>query len=622
MRTEDGYFISKCLNGDPAAFGFLVDKYKACVYALAYARLRNFHDAEDATQDVFLTAYRKLNTLKRYDNFRAWLYSITSNHCKMLLRSQANRPDRDFMEDQSPEVIDNPSIDSHRESLANEMLNDLTEMLNQALKSLPEIYHQVLALRYLGGMSNYEIAEFLGISQVAIRQRLSRARAELKEGMLAMMSRTYEQKRLPVSFTFRIVEMVKQIRVQPISMTKGLSLGLSLTAGIIAIVFGIGQHLNLTNPLEALTGYTSSSESKVLKVGEFPVDMLKVSNISVLSNNHGNGYGLGSEIPSLQNALFMAPQVGDTWTKKVDMPTARCELSAGVVNGKIYVIGGYGDKGVLPTVEEYDPVTDTWTQKADMPTARCFLSASSLNGKIYAIGGANNDVLSTVEEYDPVKDIWTRKADMPTARDWLSVSSVDGKIYAIGGLMWNPLHHLSTVEEYDPMTNSWKRKADLPRRIHTLSTSVVNGKIYAIGGVDNAVLLSTVYEYDPMKNTWTQKADMLTPRWKLCTSTVNGRIYAIGGTSDFNDRNILSTVEEYDPDADKWTKRTDMPTPREACISGAVNGKIYVIGGYDQNAWTFFSAVEEYDTGFAGESVQPKGKLPTTWGDVRTAMSK
>jgi len=184
MRTEDGYFISKCLNGDPAAFGFLVDKYKACVYALAYTRLRNFHDAEDATQDVFLTAYRKLNTLKRYDNFRAWLYSITSNHCKMLLRSQANRPDNEFIEDQTPEVIESPSIDSHRESLANEVIKELTEKINQALGSLPEAYSQVLTLRYLGGMSNDEIAEFLGISQTAIRQRLSRARAELREGCL------------------------------------------------------------------------------------------------------------------------------------------------------------------------------------------------------------------------------------------------------------------------------------------------------------------------------------------------------------------------------------------------------------------------------------------------------
>ena len=47
MRTEDGHIIQKCLDGDSAAFGLLVDKYKAGIYAFAYGKLRNFHDAQD-----------------------------------------------------------------------------------------------------------------------------------------------------------------------------------------------------------------------------------------------------------------------------------------------------------------------------------------------------------------------------------------------------------------------------------------------------------------------------------------------------------------------------------------------------------------------------------------------
>ena len=82
MRTEDGHIIQKCLDGDAAAFGLLVDKYKGSVYALAYAKLGDFHDAQDLTQEVFLKAYRKLRTLKRWDKFLSWLYAITSNSCK------------------------------------------------------------------------------------------------------------------------------------------------------------------------------------------------------------------------------------------------------------------------------------------------------------------------------------------------------------------------------------------------------------------------------------------------------------------------------------------------------------------------------------------------------------
>jgi DNA-directed RNA polymerase specialized sigma24 family protein len=46
LRTEDGYIIHKCLEGDSAAFGVLVDRYKASIYALAYSKLGNFSDAE------------------------------------------------------------------------------------------------------------------------------------------------------------------------------------------------------------------------------------------------------------------------------------------------------------------------------------------------------------------------------------------------------------------------------------------------------------------------------------------------------------------------------------------------------------------------------------------------
>ena len=74
MRTDDGYIISKCLNGEPEAFGILVDKYKSSIFAFVYTKLHNFHDAQDVTQEVFIKAYRELRTLKRWDSFAGWIY--------------------------------------------------------------------------------------------------------------------------------------------------------------------------------------------------------------------------------------------------------------------------------------------------------------------------------------------------------------------------------------------------------------------------------------------------------------------------------------------------------------------------------------------------------------------
>ena len=88
MHTDDGHIVHQCLSGNTGAFALLVDKYKARLFALVYAKVGQFEDAEDITQDVFLNAYRKLSTLRRWDNFYAWLYSIASNRCKEFHRAE------------------------------------------------------------------------------------------------------------------------------------------------------------------------------------------------------------------------------------------------------------------------------------------------------------------------------------------------------------------------------------------------------------------------------------------------------------------------------------------------------------------------------------------------------
>jgi N-acetylneuraminic acid mutarotase len=296
----------------------------------------------------------------------------------------------------------------------------------------------------------------------------------------------------------------------------------------------------------------------------------------------------------------------DTWTTKSPMPTARSHLSASVVDGKIYTIGGCTQavyQEYLSTVEAYDIATDTWIKKADLPTGRARLSTSVVNSKIYAIGGSPHPHtdLSTVEVYDPATDNWTRKADMPTARCWLSTCVVNGKIYAFGGKIESSATMVSTVEEYDPVSNIWIKKADMPTARMALSTNVVNGKIYAIGGVaaggGAGPSLSTVEVYDPSTNTWTKKANMPTARANASAGALNGKIYVIGGSTGWS--TVFSTLEVYDSATDTWAKGPDMPTARSAGPSaGVVDGKVYVIGGFvNPSNWAPTAAVEVYDPG-------------------------
>ena len=150
----------------------------------------------------------------------------------------------------------------------------------------------------------------------------------------------------------------------------------------------------------------------------------------------------------------------NTWTTKADMPTRRSSFATSVVDGKIYAIGGLNvsmppHTPYVAAVEEYDPTTDIWTRKSDLPTRRCEHSASVMDGKIYVIGGTEDtDIyagIRTVSVYDPATDTWTEGHDLPMQRTAQASCVVDGKIYAVGGspvYIWRPE---STVFAYDPI---------------------------------------------------------------------------------------------------------------------------------------------------------------------------
>jgi N-acetylneuraminic acid mutarotase len=297
----------------------------------------------------------------------------------------------------------------------------------------------------------------------------------------------------------------------------------------------------------------------------------------------------------LSGVASMSSVAEGAWKRKPDMPTARAGLSASVVDGKIYAIGGGAP---VTTVEQYDPATDTWTKKADMRIPRVFFSTSVVNGKIYAIGGygSGGAFLSSLEEYDPLTNSWTSKAHMSVARKFFTSSVANGKIYVMGGKDTSG-GATPIVEEYNPATDTWTKKANILTARGNMSCSTVNGIIYAIGGgqVQGGAVEGTVEAYDPSADTWTTKASMPTARGFFSTCVVNGKIFAIGGCRDPYNSSELSSVEMYDPATDTWTIMDDMPTARKALATASVDGKIYAIGGQPVAGWgASLSTVEEY----------------------------
>jgi N-acetylneuraminic acid mutarotase len=196
------------------------------------------------------------------------------------------------------------------------------------------------------------------------------------------------------------------------------------------------------------------------------------------------------------------------WKALAPLPTARGSVNAAVVNGKVYVIGGAGvhpgskETVVYPTRphrsvatnEVYDPATNKWETKSPMPTARNHAAAGVVNNKIYIIGGrlgaafmlsgaSNTDI---VEEYDPAADQWgALRAPMPAGgRSAAGWGTFDGRIYVVGGEARSGGMHgtFRRVEAFDAATNTWATMPQMSFHRHGMAADVLNGRLHVVSG--------------------------------------------------------------------------------------------------------------------------------------------
>ncbi|MCK4300157.1 MAG: hypothetical protein KAX80_11520, partial [Planctomycetes bacterium] len=117
----------------------------------------------------------------------------------------------------------------------------------------------------------------------------------------------------------------------------------------------------------------------------------------------------------LLKAVEVYDPATDSWASAAPLPVGLSGVAVAAAGGKLYVFGGDSASGYMATTYEYDPAADTWTQKAPMPGGpRSYAAATVLNGKIYVAGGWPD--LRIFEEYDPSSDTWTTKAPLLRGR--------------------------------------------------------------------------------------------------------------------------------------------------------------------------------------------------------------
>lgn len=174
--TGEKVLLQRAKKGEMAAFESLVTAYERRVYSLALRSTGSEADAADITQEVFLRAYRSLDTFRGESGFSTWLYRITVNLCVDLARK--NNPAGSLDDEQALEAPETRGAYQPETALAN---SELRRELDAALSLVSEEHRKIVILRDVAGMSYADIAAALELEEGTVKSRLARARAALRK---------------------------------------------------------------------------------------------------------------------------------------------------------------------------------------------------------------------------------------------------------------------------------------------------------------------------------------------------------------------------------------------------------------------------------------------------------
>jgi RNA polymerase sigma factor (sigma-70 family) len=173
--------IDRVVNGDVAAFEILIRRYNPYLYKIGRSYGYNHQDVEDLMQDAFVHSYEKLATLKQREFFKTWLVRIMLNECYRKSHKTSSWKEVFVNNCISEKSIPMFSQDNHSDTEKNIGNRELSSIIENALKRVPVDYKIVFTLRELNGMSVYETAKVLQISESNVKVRLNRAKAMLRK---------------------------------------------------------------------------------------------------------------------------------------------------------------------------------------------------------------------------------------------------------------------------------------------------------------------------------------------------------------------------------------------------------------------------------------------------------
>jgi hypothetical protein len=282
------------------------------------------------------------------------------------------------------------------------------------------------------------------------------------------------------------------------------------------------------------------------------------------------------------------------WTKAASSPIWRCEAQKGVVDGKLYIFGGFieGMTGAVTRSDVYDPATDQWARLADLPTRLTHGATAVDGGKIYIAGGWVTWGVLGQQDYG-TRDVWiydvatntyAKGPSLPEPRGAGAMVKLDRTLHFMSGT--DPARNDRTehwVLDLDNQQAGWTPAVPVPVGRNHVAAVVVDGHIFFLGGQTGPDDLTgahdSFYVWHPAWNAWRQLPDLPLARSHHNEATLfhRGRIITIAGTT--NGTQDLRDVSALDLRTGVWTQLTPLPAGRYTGLAMIVDDVLYYSTG-------------------------------------------
>ncbi|MBF0546470.1 MAG: sigma-70 family RNA polymerase sigma factor [Candidatus Riflebacteria bacterium] len=175
-------FLEAAKKGSRPAFDKIVQLYHSSVYRLAFRFFNNPDDAMDATQEVFLKAFRSIQGFEGRSSLKTWLLKITANTCSSLLQEKVKKQKSVL------QIIfgwfSNSSFPGPEDLIIDkENREEVQKIVREKISNLPEVYRMPLILKDIEGMSIEQIEEVLDLKEGTVKSRINRGRRLLQESL-------------------------------------------------------------------------------------------------------------------------------------------------------------------------------------------------------------------------------------------------------------------------------------------------------------------------------------------------------------------------------------------------------------------------------------------------------